>query len=134
MRNFGRAHGVPKMHKHYVNIPKLRPIVDIFDSTHYSVGQYLTNLLNPPTHNELTLKDSFDAAEKIRNIPNNMFEDGYVFVSLDVESLFTKVPLKRTIHIILKRVFQDNLITTNIKKRNLKKLILDLFHVSRQFL
>ena len=114
----------PKIHKHYVNIPKLRPIVDTVGSTDYSVGQYLTNLLNPLTHNELILKDSFDAAEKIRNIPNNLFEDGYVFVSFDVESLFTNVPLKRTIDIILKGVYQDNL-TTNVKKRNLKKEILD---------
>ena len=49
----GRAHGVPKIHKHYVNIPI--PIVDTIGSTHCSVGQYLTNLLNPLTHNEFTL-------------------------------------------------------------------------------
>ena len=50
---------------------------------------------------------------------------GYRYVSFDVESLFTNVPLKKTIDIILKRIFNDKLISTNLKKRSLKKLILD---------
>ena len=35
------------------------------------------------------------------------------------------MPLKRTIEIILKRVFQDKLINTTLSKRTLKKLLLD---------
>ena len=50
---------------------------------------------------------------------------GYRYVSFDVESLFTNVPLKKTMDIILKRIFNDKLISTNLKKRSLKKLILD---------
>ena len=132
----GRAHGVPKIHKHYVNIPKLRPIVDTVGSTHYSVGQYLTNLLNPLTHNESTLKDYFDAAGKIKNIPNNLFDDSYVFVSFDVESLFTNVPLKGTIDIILKRVYQDNNKHQKAKLEEISTRLLyqDFFHVQRQIL
>ena len=92
---------------------------------------YILKAVNSRIRNTCVLKDvgidSFNAAEKIKNIPNNLFEDGYVFVFFDAESLFTNVPLKRTIDILLKRVYQDNLITTNIKKRNLKKLVLDIW-------
>jgi hypothetical protein len=49
----------------------------------------------------------------------------YKFVSFDVESLFTNVPLRRTINIILDRVYKQNLIDTTLRKSTLKKLILD---------
>ena len=51
--------------------------------------------------------------------------DEYVFVSLDVVSLFTNVPLKKTVDIILKRIYTGKEITTTLTKRSLKKLILD---------
>ena len=40
-----------------------------------------------------------------------------------MESLFTNVPLQRTINIILDRVYNNKLIATQLKKRTLKKLI-----------
>ena len=52
-----------------------------------------------------TVKDSFDAANKINQIPSNVQNsDEYVLVSLDVVSLFTNVPMKKTVD-ILKRVY-----------------------------
>ena len=48
-----------------------------------------------------------------------------MFVSLDVVSLFTNVPLKKTVDIILKRIYTSQQITTTLTKRSLKKLILD---------
>ena len=42
-----------------------------------------------------------------------------------MESLFTNVPLAKTSNVILKRVYVDNVIKTNLKKRTLKKLIKD---------
>ena len=83
-------------------------------------------LLNPLTQNEYSLKDSFDAADRIHNnIPDSLYDEGYVLVSFDVKSLFTNVPLKKTIDIILDRVYNQRLVNTNLKKRTLKKLIQD---------
>ena len=42
-----------------------------------------------------------------------------------MKSLFTNVPLNKTIKVILDRVYSQKLISTNLKKRTLKKLILD---------
>ena len=80
----GRAHGSAKVHKEYTRIPPLRPIVDTIGSTHYGVGKYISRLLHPLTLNKYHLKDSFDAAEKIKAIPAHLFEEGYRLVSFDV--------------------------------------------------
>ena len=72
-----------------------------------------------------TVKDLFDAANKINQIlPDVHNSDKYVFVTLDV-SLFTNVPLKKTVDIILKRTYTGKEMTTTLTKRSLMKLILD---------
>ena len=121
----GRAHGSAKVHKEFTRIPPLRPIIDTIGSTHYGIGKYISKLLHPLTLNRYHLKDSFEAAERIKSIPTHLFDDGYCFVSFDVKSLFTNVPLDKTIKIILERVYNDHAISTSLKKRTLKKLIKD---------
>ena len=44
-------------------------------------------------------------------------------VSFDVKSHFTSVPLEYTIHIIIKRIFEDHEITTIFTKSEMKKLL-----------
>ena len=117
--------GLPKMHKHYENTPKFRPIIDTTGTPHYNVGKFLAELLNPLAHNEYTLRDSFHAVSDLKSIPNELFTQGYRLVSFDVVSLFTNVPLERTVQIILDRVFKQNLTSTTLSKRPPKKLILD---------
>ena len=121
----GRAHGLPKIHKQFQHLPPFRPIVDTTGSTHYGVGKYLSSLLNPLTTNQYTVKDSFDAAQRIKAIPKHLFENGSMFVSFDVTSLFTNVPLKRTVDIIEDRIYNSGLIDTKLSKRSLRKLIID---------
>ena len=111
-----RASGLPKIHKDFDILPPFRPIIDTTGMSHYLTAQFLANLLKPLTENQFTFKDSFDAARKIDQIPKELFDIGYRYVSFDVESLFTNVPLKKTIDIILKRIFNDKLISTNLKK------------------
>ena len=59
------------------------------------VGKYLSELLNPLTSNEYTIKDSLDAVTPIKNIPEELFDQGYRFVSLDVVYLFTNMLLRK---------------------------------------
>ena len=120
-----RAHGLPKIHKTFDTLPPFRPIIDTTGTAYQPVAKFLTQLLNPITTNEFTLRDSFDAVTQINNIPHNLFDDGYRFVSFDVKSLFTNIPLKKTVNIILNRIYKTNLIPTTLRKRTLKKLILD---------
>ena len=121
----GRAHGLPKIHKHYDNIPPFRPIIDTTNTPHYGVGKFLTNLLNPLTQNDYSVKDSFEAVNKIQQTPPELFDQNYRYFSFDVTSLFTNVPLNKTIKIILDRVYKDKIISTKLRKNTLKKLIKD---------
>ena len=91
----GRAHGLPKIHKEFTNLPPFRPIIDTTNTPYYEVGKLLTSLLEPLTKNQYVVKDSFEAVERIKDIPKEYFEQGYKYVSFDVESLFTSVPLKK---------------------------------------
>ena len=92
-------------------------MIDTSNTPHYKMAQFLANLLNPLTQNDHSVKDSFEASSRIQNISPTLFELGYVFVSFDVVSLFTNVALDRTNKIILKRIYEDKLITTTLKKR-----------------
>ena len=67
------------------------------------IGKFLSSLLQPLTHNDYNLKDSFDAVKRIRSVPPELFDGDDQFVSFDVQSLFTNVPVKKTISIILDR-------------------------------
>ena len=105
----GRPHGLPETHKRFEDLPPFRPLVD--------------TTTNPFTLNDFAVKDLFDAANKIQQISKELFESGYKFVSFDLISLFTNVPLTKTTDIILKRVYSENLVTTNLTKRTMKKLL-----------
>ena len=61
-----RAHGLSKIYKTITNITKFRPIIDTTVSSHYLVGKCLAQLLYPLTNNEFTLKDSFEAVNRIK--------------------------------------------------------------------
>ena len=54
---------------------------------------------------------------------NTKAPEDYVMVSFDVVSLFTNVPLKQTIEIILKKVYDERLIKTKIPRKRMEKLL-----------
>ena len=49
---------------------------------------------------------------KKKSIPQDILDERYQFTSFDVGSLFTNVPLQRTIKSILDRVYNNKLIPT----------------------
>ena len=61
----GHAHGLPKTHKAYANLPSFRPIIDTTSTPYYNIGKFLSSLLQPLTHNDYNLKDSFEAVKSI---------------------------------------------------------------------
>ena len=117
----GRTHRLPKIHKNYDHLLLFRPIIDATNTVDLGIVKYVCNLLHPLTENKFTVKDSFDAANKIQAIPTELFDEGYRFVNFEVTSLFTNAPLNRTIKITLKRIYEDKVIHTTLRKRNNKK-------------
>ena len=104
-----RAHGIPKIYKEFLNISKFRPINDTKKFIPCLVGQYLANLLYLFTTNQFSLKDSLDAANRIKVITSYLFENGYLAV-------------KQTADIILLRqVYLDHVTLTNLEKKDFVK-------------
>ena len=103
------------MHKEFATIPKFHLIIDTTGTPCHEVGKYLAKLLNPLTTNEFSVKNSFDATIRIQNIPQDLLDKSYKFVSFDVESLFTNIPLT---DIILNCVYDQNLMETNLKEEH----------------
>ena len=45
-------------------------------------------------------------------------------IPFDVVSLFTNVPLQQTSNVILRKIYDEHLITTKIKCKNMKEVLL----------
>ena len=118
-----RGYGLPKTHKKFEILLPFRQKVDTTNTPYYGIAKFLANLLNPLTLNDFTVKDSFDAANKIQQIPKELFDSANRFVSFDIISLFINVPSAKTIDIILKRLYSEKLFTTNLTKRKMKKIL-----------
>ena len=58
------------------------------------------------------MKDSFEVVNRIQDIPSSFFVNGYQYVPFDVEVLFTNAYIKKTIDIILTRIYNDDTIST----------------------
>ena len=74
-------YGNRKVHKPIVdNMPKFRQIFSAINTRGYNLAQFLIPILEPLTHNEFTVKDSFSFAKEITNYDSSLF-----MASLDVE-------------------------------------------------
>ena len=119
--NPARIYGLPKMHKYKPTdtFPKFRPIVSSIGTFNYNLSKFLCNLLSPLTPNCYSCKDTFTF---LNDLHNANLSNKY-FVSYDVTSLFTNIPLHETIELSV------NLILTSYPNLKInKKDLTKLFH------
>ena len=119
----GKFYGTAKMHKlltNDVNDLPLRPIISNIGTATYQTAKYLTKLFSPLGTSEYTISNTKTFVKQIRKMKVSL---GYKIVSFDVTSLFTNVPMDKTIEIILKRVCEKKEIITTIPKREMKELL-----------
>ena len=90
----GILYGNPKIHKPVVdNLPKFRPILSAINTPGYNLAKFLIPILEPLTHNEFTIKDSFSFAKEITTYDSSLY-----MAVLDVESLFINISFNETIN------------------------------------
>ena len=112
-------YGLSKIHKPTVNnIPKLRPILSAINSPTYKLSQYMNELLKPFTTNEYTVRDSFSFATNIQSCCTSQF-----MASLDVDSLFTNIPLAETIEICCDLLYRNHAIVDGLSRQDFKQLL-----------
>ena len=88
-----------KVHKD--NSP-LRPIISMVATPQYELAKYLDSIIKPCIPNRYMLNSTEDFLTKLRDVrlPSQHF-----FVSYDVESLFTNIPLDEVIELACKYVY-----------------------------
>ena len=108
----GKLYGLPKTHK--TGVP-VRPILSAVTCHNYKLAKFLVPLLSPLASSDFTVTDVFSFAKEIqeRTDLNRQF-----MISLDIESLFTNVPVSETIDIILSKLFPHNSVIYNGFTRN----------------
>ena len=96
-------YGLSKVHKTVIdNKPKQRPILSAINTPTYKLSKFLVKILEPHTKNKLTAKDSFSFANEVRTQSTNS-----IMASLDVEALFTNIPLEEAIDICVELAFKE---------------------------
>ena len=114
-----RLYGSPKIHKPLVDgLPKYRPIISQIGSSTYNLAKFLLTFIQPYTTNEYTVKDSFHFVSMIDSKDHRL-----VMASLDVDSLFTNIPLQETIDIVTEKVYANKRKVNGITKSDFKKLL-----------
>ena len=67
------------------------------------LAKYINPILSPLTDNEFTVKYSINFAEKGVNYDNNLY-----MACLDVDSLFTNIPLEETVKKCVNGLFSND--------------------------
>lgn len=112
----GILYGLTKVHKD--NCPE-RPILSAIGTTGYEIAKFLVHILEPITTNQYTVKDSFQFAKEIASVKS----DNLVMASIDVQSLFTNIPLNETIQICLDSIFQSQSHVSGLDRNDLEILL-----------
>ena len=115
----GVLYGLERVHKEAKNgIPPFRPILLAIDTPTYKLAKYLLPCLTPLTQNEHTVTKSFHFAEEICKQDPNLY-----MTSLDVDSLFTNIPLDETIYICIDSLYKDDDNSPKIPKDYFRNLL-----------
>ena len=80
--------------------------------------KFLVPILKPLTENEYTVHDSFSFASEV-----SKFNSKNLMASLDVEILFTNIPLEETIDNIINDLFLTTDKVYNFEREELKQLL-----------
>ena len=118
--HIGILYGLPKCHKSGVPV---RPICSAVGTATYDLGKFVANIIKPAAVNKhgTDLDNTFQFVDQIKE--QNLTD--HVMVSFDVCSLFTNIPLSKTIDVCLDRLYRgpDPSIIPTLPEDVLKRLI-----------
>ena len=87
----------------------------------YETTKYLASLLATLSKSEFTINN---IKEFVKYIQKQNVPDRYKMGSFNVASLFTNVPLEETIETILKKIYVNKEMTTDISKPEMEELLI----------
>lgn len=99
--NSGHLYGLPKIHKNATN-PPLRPVISMSGTVTHDIAQYINSIIREYLNNKFIVRSSDELLLQLKTLK---VEPEHQVCSLDVESLFTNVPVQQTIDIIMQSVY-----------------------------
>ena len=112
-------YGNPKVHKPVINnCPKFHPILSTIGTSTYKLAKFLVPILSPLISNEFLVHDSFSFADKVSSFCPHHF-----MASLDVETLFTIIPLNEVIGVCVDELFCDTNMIHNLDCNDMRELL-----------
>ena len=81
----------------------LQPIISQIPTATYSIAKKLNEILTPFVPSDYCLTSATDFLEILRDA---LQANDHIIASLNIESLFTNIPVDRTIQFILDRVYR----------------------------
>ena len=112
-----RLYGLIKYHKALVD-GFYRPILSQIGYPTYKFAKYLLDFISHISKNDYTLKDSFGFVSMVDKQDHNLF-----MCRIDVDSLFTNVPLEETTEIVIKNIFGRKRKTNGLIKSDFQNLL-----------
>ena len=116
----GTLFGPAKVHKPLINgLLPFRPILSAIGTPTHKLAKFLVLVLSDITQNEFTVEDSFTFVDEILTQNSDLY-----MASLDVDALFTNIPLQETIDICVKRLFKTlDALVKGISKNDFRDLL-----------
>ncbi|CAF2086784.1 unnamed protein product [Rotaria magnacalcarata] len=117
-------YGLPKAHK--TGYP-IRPIISNIGSYQYKLSKYLAKAIRDARPQaESYIKDSFEFVKRIKEIVLDTQQKTYIMCSLDVESLYTNVPVEEAIEITLNYIYKPKKIIDAPFDKEQMRILLNL--------
>ena len=103
-----------------INNLKLRPIIHQTGTHLYNYSKIIAQYLQPLAISEYTISDTLSFPDILRE---NLLDSNEEYVSYDVDSLFTSIPLGETIDFVLDEFYVRKKLESFCKKSVFKKLL-----------
>ena len=117
-------YGLPTTHKERLCT---RPILSDTGTYNYPLAKWLDEKLKPLSTNKYCINDIFGFIDEIKN---TSIEPNHILVSYDVSALFTNVPLKETIDILVDKAFEGDWFNKTHSMQLQKHQLTDLLEIA----
>ena len=110
-------YGLPKVHKQGVSVS---PLLATFKAPSCKLAKYLIKFIGQLTNNQYTINNSYEFKEQISSME---FAEEVFVASFDVTSLFTNVPVRETVDIVLGSLYENEEMICGMTRNQFKKLL-----------
>ena len=115
----GILYGLSKVHKPLVDgLPKIRPILSAIGTAGYNLAKFLIPMLSGVANGPLSISNNFEFNKQVLEQDPSL-----IMGSLDVEALFTSIPLDETIDICVNEVFKNVDLVNKLSKQDFENLL-----------